>query len=114
VNLDDALDEIFAEDENLPPTEAHGFRLVPGDDVTELFLLTEIPGAAAFTVHVSAPDEDSDEATLVAPGEWISEFHQVAPHETVWELNTGMEPRLTFSIERPGNTSLEFTLGMGM
>jgi hypothetical protein len=114
LNLDDALDEIFAEDEGLPPSEAHGFRLVPGDDVTEVYLLTDIPGAAAFTVRVAAPDGTSEDATLLAPGEWISEFHELAPHETAWDVSMSAEPRMKLAIERPGSAPLELTLGMGM
>ena len=113
MDIYDALDEIFEEDADLPPSHAHGFRLTAGADITELFLVTEIPGASAFSVGIVTADGDVEPAVPVAPGEWISPYHQLAAHETAWDVNA-VESRVRFMIERPGHRPLEFTLGWGM
>ena len=113
LDIFDALDDILDEDANLPPSHAHGFRLAAGADLTELFLLTEIPGASAYSVGVLSADGDVEPATPVEPGEWISPYHQLGAHESAWEVSAG-ESRLHFMVERPGDTSLEFTLGWGV
>jgi len=113
LDIYDALDEIFEEDADLPPTHAHGFRLAPGADLMELFLVTEIPGASAYSVGIVEADGNVVPATPVKPGEWVSPYRQLAAHETAWEVNAS-EPRLRFIVERPGDTALDFTLGYGI
>ena len=113
LDIFEALDEIFDEDADLPPSHAHGFQLAAGTDIIELFLVTEIPGASAFSVGIVTADGDVEPAVPVAPGEWISPYHQLAAHETAWEVSAG-KSRVRFMIERPGDRALEFTLGWGM
>ena len=75
--------------------------------------MTEIPGASAFSVGTVTTDGDVEPAVPVAPGEWISPYHQLATHESAWDVSTG-ESRVRFLIERPGDTPLDLTLGWGM
>jgi len=87
------LHEVF-----LIPINAH---FTPGDDDI-LFLITTDPAAANWQVFTHEPGHQRVPASRVGEGQWLHPYHEVEPHEYVWEVGVfGSAPDGTTIIIEP-------------
>jgi len=113
LDIFEALDEEFSEDREFFPTHAHGF-VIAGDYDLQYFLLTDLPGAAQFTVSCRTADGKLEPLQSVAQGAFLSPYRQLDAHQAAWEIEDDLFDGVRFVVERPGEPTLEFTLGSGM